>query len=904
MSDIIYTFPHVKTAGWDGTNSYEGLTPSTGMTLYPEFFNPQDTDVMAVAYSIPGSTKFPRLNVGALAHMPENYRPVLNWVFFDVDNPGHAKWSSPAEAEEHLDGLPWNLDCLKDSGYYSTPGGYRLFWKLETPIPVTRANGFLKAWGEHVSKQTGIVIDPASYEWTRFFRVPRANRPGYGVLPEPAFDTPRGTLDAYATGMVPDTDEVAERRDQGDCPDEPLKLTYDQLRLCHITAVRRGEPLVPNVDGSTYPVLKSQMASVAGNGSITDAHLLMSLFWNTVERTPNRTMGEAWKLACNITDKEATKQEALAASASKSPLLSLMDPATQEEWRAIESAFPTQRKREVFDKLQAGAPLSRKEGKEAQAQIVGAARSIMGVSPDFTPHTVFKYVAPSMKAQKVDADLVWGIINDEYQTARRVDVDKAEVFADTNPLVLVGQGESAMYIYDPATSRYERAGQNFRIPKYNQTTRPGLEALGIEPPHWDKAHTDDFLTKYGRQYNRSVHVSGQSGATYDPITKTLRDGVHGLHPELRAVEHKDVDLWLRKLGRQDAEVLLDWLAVAPSVRADALPALYIDGPKGAGKSMLIQALAMMFEAGNAVDYMSVGADFNEDLVKCPVISADEGIKVSSRDKAEASKVFRNLTGNNRHKIRRKGLAESNLIGYLRVVITSNGPHGVDFGVGVGAEGLDAINERIIYLRVEKEASQYLIDLGGRMGTRDWVSIEGHLPGKIAQHILWLHQNREVGKYPGGRFRVVGRVTEWHDNLKRSSSAVQEILRSVCECMQAVHNGRPGDKFDAGIKDDTLWVSKAALNYARSEFGLKEKKSVTKIMLGQLTGGATKAKDGCRIGAVRVEKDSRSGKSRSRRAPKQAWPIPLEELIKTEYITREELDDMRATFFVGMKDNNK
>ncbi len=903
MSDIIYTFPHIKTAGWDGTDSPNGLTSSTSMGLYPEFFNPQATDVMAVAYSVPGSTKFPRLNVGALAHMPDNYRPVLNWVFFDVDNPGHAKWSSPAEAEEHLDALPWDLDCLKNSGYYSTPGGYRLFWKLDTPIPVTRANGFLKAWGEHVSKQTGIVVDPASYEWTRFFRVPRANRPDYGVLPEPAFDTPRGTLDAYATGMVPDTDEVPEHRDQGDCPDEPLTLTIDQLTLCHLRAVRLGDPLPPNEQGSTYPALVSQMAAVAGNGSITDAHLLMSLFWTTVERTPGRTMAEAWKLAVHITNKEAAKQKSLAASASKSPLLSLMDPATQEEWRAIESAFPTQRKREVFDKLQAGAPLSRKEGKEAQAQIVGAARSIMGASPDIAPQTVFKYVAPSMKAQKVDADLVWGIINDEYQAARRVEVDKAEVYADDNPLVLFSEKDTAAFIHYPAERLYRRAGSKMMIPNYRQHTATGLEALGIEAPHWERSNTDDFLTKYGRQYRSMVHVSGQDGARFDKGTETLTEGVHELHPRLVPAFHKEVDIWLRKLGGQDAEALLDWLAVAPNVRADALPALYIDGPKGAGKSMLIQGLAMIFRSGNAVDYGSVGADFNEDLVKCPIISADEGIEVDPRAKKAASRVFRNLTGNNRHKIRRKGLAESDLVGYLRVLITCNGPHGVDFGVGVGAEGMDAINERIIYLRVEQEASQYLIDLGGRAGTRDWVDINGHTPGKVAQHIYHLYQTREVGKYPGGRFRVVGRVTEWHDNLKRSSSAVQEILRSVCECMQAVHNGRPGDKFDAGIKDNTLWVSKAALNYARSEFGLKEKKSVTKHMLGQLTG-VTKARDGCRIGAPRPEKDSRSGKSRTRRAPKQAWPVPLEELIKTEYITHEELDDMRATFFVGMKDSNK
>jgi len=41
-----------------------------------------------------------------------------------------------------------------------------------------------------------------------------------------------------------------------------------------------------------------------------------------------------------------------------------------------------------------------------------------------------------------------------------------------------------------------------------------------------------------------------------------------------------------------------------------------------------------------------------------------------------------------------------------------------------------------------------------------------------------------------------------------------------------------------------------------------------------------------------------------RSQRKAWPIPLEELIKTEFLTEEDLNEMRGTFKFGIDNNNK
>lgn len=138
-----------------------------------------------------------RYNLPALALCRQlDIEPLMCWVFVDVDNRGlpeggHEKWESPQAGVTSVRGIIERArkhEILESVGWYLSESGFRLVWRLETPIPV----GFYKSWATEflttLSKVTGLDfaniktksggIDLASREWTREYRLPRVTKAG------------------------------------------------------------------------------------------------------------------------------------------------------------------------------------------------------------------------------------------------------------------------------------------------------------------------------------------------------------------------------------------------------------------------------------------------------------------------------------------------------------------------------------------------------------------------------------------------------------------------------------------------------------------------------------------------------------------------------------------------------
>jgi hypothetical protein len=131
------------------------------------------TDAHLVTYVVEGAAHQPRLNKPGLPYFD---RQVLTTAFFcDVDNPEHGEWTD--ELLERASIQTESLDVLRTCGIYHTAHGRRIVQPLESPIPVTKVEPYLRRWLLALESD-GLAVDWACRDWTRHFRLPHVKRNG------------------------------------------------------------------------------------------------------------------------------------------------------------------------------------------------------------------------------------------------------------------------------------------------------------------------------------------------------------------------------------------------------------------------------------------------------------------------------------------------------------------------------------------------------------------------------------------------------------------------------------------------------------------------------------------------------------------------------------------------------
>ena len=169
--------PHRYVKGWNGT-PVQNRTPShifsdgraiqicEDLPLLEALKRSYATDAYLVGY---GGSPGPRLTKSALTSFlgDEASAPKLKVALVDVDSPGHSV-PEPGWTEEVLEAVP---EAFRPSlGWYRTPHGLRLVWKLSRPVSLFEADSFLKALHASLPFQT----DEGTADWTRLQRLPRA----------------------------------------------------------------------------------------------------------------------------------------------------------------------------------------------------------------------------------------------------------------------------------------------------------------------------------------------------------------------------------------------------------------------------------------------------------------------------------------------------------------------------------------------------------------------------------------------------------------------------------------------------------------------------------------------------------------------------------------------------------
>lgn len=297
---------------------------------------------------------------------------------------------------------------------------------------------------------------------------------------------------------------------------------------------------------------------------------------------------------------------------------------------------------------------------------------------------------------------------------------------------------------------------------------------------------EKIITEYGSVAARHILCTDIEYSFYDASTETFYERVCRLRP-LEPTFDEQVDTWLRYLGGDNPETLLDWVATCPDLSRPTA-AVYLHAGKDAGKTMFANGIARLW-GESATPLASAVSSFNSAVVDCPLIFADEEIP-----RGVSSGFIRDFVSARARQIRRKNMTETTQKGTIRLVIAANGPDILKFDrEDLNVDDIEAVAARILYFKCSPEAAKYLKKLGGNEGTADWVDGD-----RIAKHALWLRQNREAKR--GTRFLVEGGVDVTHRNSiatsggQTRSRAVEWICRAMLEDWMEPN---PGIRFGGG-----------------------------------------------------------------------------------------------------------
>jgi hypothetical protein len=255
------------------------------------------------------------------------------------------------------------------------------------------------------------------------------------------------------------------------------------------------------------------------------------------------------------------------------------------------------------------------------------------------------------------------------------------------------------------------------------------------------------------------------------------------------------------MSKEDTSKLVDWVAAVPLLENQCC-ALYLWGPKGTGKTLLLNGLARIWGLSDTTPLDAVLDQFNARLARMPLIVADEYLP----DSKNISGKLRELIASTSHTLKRKYLPEASLIGSVRLVILGNTPHLLDLKGDHTKEDLDAIAERFLFINTHKDAADYLANLSRE--TKDHLLKRG-----IAEHCLWLsrHWNIDEGK----RFLVEGFLGEASLNISINNERTALICEWLVEYLSTPETLASNQKLKGLVKimEGALWVNSYAIQKA-------------------------------------------------------------------------------------------
>jgi hypothetical protein len=271
-----------------------------------------------------------------------------------------------------------------------------------------------------------------------------------------------------------------------------------------------------------------------------------------------------------------------------------------------------------------------------------------------------------------------------------------------------------------------------------------------------------LVRQYGTVAQKTVLDLRARVATYDDDSRTIIEAPCPMR-EIQAVEHKEIDAWLKLLAGERYEDLKSWLA-AVTYLDEPCVALFLTGPRGTGKSLLALGVSRIWTTGRPTPLEEVFADFNEALASCPLCFADEQLPKDVRGFAKNAELRHHIQAIQRP-LKRKFQPNATLIGATRTIVAANNEDVLSTQENLSAYDIEAIIDRYFHVPTQKEAADYLRDAD----TSEWVRGD-----RIAEHVLFLVENHQWRSQ--GRFLI--KVQD--DSLHRQLVTRTGVRSAICQ----------------------------------------------------------------------------------------------------------------------------
>ena len=256
----------------------------------------------------------------------------------------------------------------------------------------------------------------------------------------------------------------------------------------------------------------------------------------------------------------------------------------------------------------------------------------------------------------------------------------------------------------------------------------------------------------------------------------------GVAEDLEPVFHAEIEKFLRLIGGPHIEKLLDWLACFTRIDRP-LPALYLHGEPDIGKGLFAAGLKELTASKSAAEFGDALGNF-QDFFKDTfllVVDEDTNSSMGTDFQKDVVGVIRRMIGGEFRHLNFKGIKGLELEGEWRLYIAANNAGVLEIRKDLTATDIAAMEGRIFYLNCTEQSQQlreYLGSFGGNLesgrGTEGW-------PRKIAEHAIWLRQNRTVQM--GRRFLIDAPATSWHESLRVTSAGGDIICQAISRLIQ-------------------------------------------------------------------------------------------------------------------------
>jgi len=771
--------PHARVVGANSIAEAASLIRATVNPAAHVLSSIHPTDAHAICYMLRDGDEWPRIRKSCLPEIRDKGDDVvLPWTFIDLDLEKNASGDRVSWTPDSLESW-W--DCLADLAAadwwpardwycaYTTRGGARLVYRWESPLSPEQWELSTAALIVEVRQGLsgiGLWADPRCTDWTRLFRLPSVVRDGAqtanewwhsvefqtdkitallqmtAVTVSPSYPLSIQPLDVKrlslslppedeAAGLLEYWDSTKAKMVESDFSRNSRKVLRGQP---YFSALFEGVPLAEkgSRDDTLFRTLGSIIAYLHGQFGTTPKHVyglslrLVSTFLADSGTPDWRT--SAWRKVCHIWAIEDAK-------------------ARSKEDERRNEVHRTQG-------LQAGMAL----GMSEWADVDG-----LGVDPD----------------------------SGKLLTEGTITVQRH--------LICCLNSGREFYILGP-DGRYQT------MPLGSGALIPRLRAMFPEDVLPTRSHSPtgvrdftatDLVNAYGTvvqsvEYCATANRVGGTIADMDTPDARLVLCPFARRTDLEPLYSPDVDEWMQKLFGQHYEDATRWLAYALAWDEGPICALSLTAPTGVGKTLLAEGLKECLTVPAASDFGDLVGDWQYDLVRSPFVFADEGLSSSNYRQHHPADVFRRIIGRGDLRASRKNLSPAKVKVDLRVLFTANNYSVIRALVGgreMTPEDRDAVAIRLKHLNLDASAGLWLQQNGGRQFTQGWISDGYSSRYVVAQHLLYLHSQRDtMGKDP--RLLVEGNLDPAViDELRLHSGQTDRIVQAILAIIHSPPNSR-------------------------------------------------------------------------------------------------------------------